>query len=251
MLLIAIGTIIAQMKKSKKWGKVLFKCLTSFILTLFSFTDAVKVKVKGQTNIILHFRQPLSVNAKKKKKKIWAFPSATSEMQFCLKSDDLWNVSLKATVWLYKKGGEMTLFSRHHGSNFLGLVPAALWRDPGHCAGSRRGETERVTHPGKSEPFCGLRVLRMHMHTHTQTHCDPFSVHMKRSILNFRVWQMAYPDPFFWVWFVLFLAQVGLPPSLVARWDPRIHLPTMPVGGEDLANSPPTPPSFPLFFVLV
>lgn len=106
----------------------------------------------------------------------------------------------------------MTLFSLHHGSNFLGLVPPALWRDPGHCAGSRWGETERVTHPGKSEPLCGLRVLHMHMHlyTHTHKHTEPFSMHMKRSILNFRVWQMAYPDPFL-VWFVLFLAQVGLP----------------------------------------
>lgn len=96
-------------------------------------------------------------------------------MQFCLRSDDLLNVSLRTTVWLYKKG-EMTLFSLHHDSNFLGLVPPALWRDPGHCAGSRRGETERATHPGKSEPLCGLRVRQINMHVHTHTHKHTLSL---------------------------------------------------------------------------
>lgn len=52
---------------------------------------------------------------------------------------------------LIKKGKEMTLFSLHHNSNFLGLVPPALWRDPGHCAAGRRGKTERITHPGKTD----------------------------------------------------------------------------------------------------
>lgn len=78
-----------------------FLSVTSFILTLFLLLlMSVKVKVKGHTNIIPNFRQPLLVKAKGKKKKIWGFPSAMSEMQFCLRSDDLWNVSLKATVWL-------------------------------------------------------------------------------------------------------------------------------------------------------
>lgn len=65
-----------------------------------------------------------------------------------------------------KKGEEMTLFSLHHNSNFLGLVPPALWRDPGHCAGGRRGKTERITHPGKTDVQCGVLVFSL-THTHT------------------------------------------------------------------------------------
>lgn len=76
----------------------------------------------------------------------------------------------------------MTLFSLHHHSNFLRLVPPALWRDPGHCAGSRRGETERITHPGKSELLCG--VSSSHAHA-PQTPPEPLSsLDLKRSILN-------------------------------------------------------------------
>lgn len=67
---------------------------------------------------------------------------------------------------LIKKGEEMTLFSLHHNSNFLGLVPPALWRDPGHCAGGRRGKTERITHPGKTDVHCGVLVFSL-IHTHT------------------------------------------------------------------------------------
>lgn len=147
------------------------------------------------------------------------------------------------------KKEEKWLFSLHHDSNFLGLVPPALWRDPGHCAGSRRGETERVTHPGKSEPLCGLRVPYMYMHTQTLTHSQPFSVHIKRLNLKFQSVADGLSRPFF----VLVCSVFGTsrsPPSHMARWDPRTHLPTMPEGGENLANSPPTPPSFPLAFVL-
>lgn len=76
---------------------------------------------------------------------------------------------------LIKKGEEMTLFSLHHNSNFLGLVPPALWRDPGHCAGGRRGKTERITHPGKTDVQCGVLVFSLtythtHAHAHTHTH---------------------------------------------------------------------------------
>lgn len=65
-----------------------------------------------------------------------------------------------------KRGVEMTLFSFHHNSNFPRLVPPALWRDPGHCAGSRRGKTERITHPGKTDAQCGVIVLSPHTHIH-------------------------------------------------------------------------------------
>lgn len=175
-------------------------------------------------------------------------------MQFCLRSDDLLNVSLRMTVWLYKKG-EMTLFSLHHDSNFLGLVPPALWRDPGHCAGSRRGETERATHPGKSEPLCGLRVrqINMHIHMYTHTHTNTLWAFLcAHEKINLKFQSVA--DGLSRAFFGLVSSVFGTsrsPPSHVARGDPRIHLPTMPEGGEDLANSPPTPPSFPPAFVLV
>lgn len=85
---------------------------------------------------------------------------------------------------LIKKGEEMTLFSLHHNSNFLGLVPPALWRDPGHCAGGRRGKTERITHPGKTDVQCGVLVLSLSLTcTHTCTHLFLSCVrdiHMKR-----------------------------------------------------------------------
>lgn len=91
-----------------------------------------------------------------------------------MRSDDLF----------FKKGGGMTLFSLHHHSNFLRLLPPALWRDPGHCAGGRRGETERIAHPGESELLCGVRVLHTHMDTHTQHKhtpclCAPLKINLK------------------------------------------------------------------------
>lgn len=83
----------------------------------------------------------------------------------------------------------MTLFSLHHDSNFPGLVPPALWRHPGHCAGSWRGETERVTHPGKNEPLYGLRVLYMHMYTCTHKHKHTLSLSLCTWKDQFWIWE--------------------------------------------------------------
>lgn len=81
-----------------------------------------------------------------------------------ISSEERWVLKCLFEPWgPIKKGEEMTLFSLHHNSNFLGLVPPALWRDPGHCAGGRRGKTEWITHPGKTDVQCGVFVF----HTHT------------------------------------------------------------------------------------
>lgn len=114
----------------------------------------------------------------------------------------------------------MTLFSLHHHSNFLRLLPPALWRDPGHCAGGRRGETERIAHPGKSELLCGVRVL--HMHTHTQHKHSP-CLSPCTSKDQFEMWQMAYRDPFLGLVCSVFGSRS--PPSHVDRWDPPYSSP--------------------------
>lgn len=81
-----------------------------------------------------------------------------------ISSEERWVLKCLFEPWgPIKKGEEMTLFSLHHNSNFLGLVPPALWRDPGHCARGRRGKTEWITHPGKTDVQCGVFVF----HTHT------------------------------------------------------------------------------------
>lgn len=86
-------------------------------------------------------------------------------LSFCL-SDELRNLSVISPFFPFLsssssliKHKEMTLFSLHHASNFPGLVPPALWRDPGHRAAGGRGKTERVAHPGKTDAHCGVIVL--------------------------------------------------------------------------------------------
>lgn len=90
----------------------------------------------------------------------------------------VWGVmSAKMSVWTLqsnKKSEEMTLFSLHQNSNFLGLVPPALWRDPGHCAGGRRGKTEWITHPGKTDAHCGVLAFFFHTISHSLSLTDIF-----------------------------------------------------------------------------
>ena len=99
---------------------------------------------------------------------------------------------------LIKKGEGMTLFSLHHNSNFLGLVPPALWRDPGHCAGGRRGKTEWITHPGKTDVQCVVLVFSLSLslshtraHTHTQMHKDTWHTNIHAHALFFILWKMC------------------------------------------------------------
>lgn len=99
----------------------------------------------------------------------------------------VWRViNFEMSLWTpqsNKKRGEMTLFSLHHNSNFLRLVPPALWRDPRHCAGSRRRKTERITHPGKTDVRWGVIVLSV-----TLTHTCTLSVFF---IYFFTIWKMC------------------------------------------------------------
>lgn len=123
--------------------------------------------------------------------------------------------------WLYdlkkKKKRKMTLFSLHHDSNFLRLVPPALWRDPGHCAGSWRGETERITHPGKNELLCGMRVLHTCTHRHPHTHWAFLCAHEKINF-KFQIVADGLSRPFLGLVCSVFGTSRSLP-SHVDHWD--------------------------------
>lgn len=169
-----------------------------------------------------------------------------------------------------KKRGEMTLFSLHHNSNFLRLVPPALWRDPRHCAGSRRRKTERITHPGKTDwgvivlsitltHTCTLSVFFIYFFYHLKNVCTVVGICVRdserereRHVLS----MCTGKDDFYistsgrWlgdlmlnlVWPVFGTSQS--PHSHVDHREPPIHLLTMDDEGQGLAKSPQLHPPF-------
>lgn len=153
----------------------------------------------------------------------------------------------------------MTLFSLYHNSYFLGLVPPALWRDPGHCAAGGWGATERITHPGKTDVHCGVcYFFPKPKHTHffflIKNECACVSA-IKRFFLVFvwgkniyiyifffSDWQLAWQPHFTPA--IVCLAPVLYPILLQTIETPPIHPLIMDDDGQRFAKSPQLHPPF-------
>lgn len=157
----------------------------------------------------------------------------------------------------------MTLFSFHHNSNFLGLVPPALWRDPGHCAGGRRGKTERITHPGKTDVQCGVfvfspthlflpsekRVRLCVSNWEREKGVERYSidVQIKISFFNLCVWRTHFTFSMVCFW------HQSVRSFSCGPQRPPIHLLIMDNEGQGLAKSSLLHPPFPLplYFTII
>lgn len=150
----------------------------------------------------------------------------------------------------------MTLFSFHHNSNFPRLVPPALWRDPGHCAGSRRRKTERITHPGKTGAQCDCSFTCTHIHWFLPSEKKKKKrVWYSRCERGRRFLLCAHGISVSGSWLgdtILNVMRSVFRHNSVSLFTcgpqrPLIHLLTMDDEGQALAKSPQLLPPFPLF----